>query len=886
VASRVSPISRDLLHTLAKDVWVGAGAALLLLIALVFAVPLLDDAWMRIFVVYGTTLMWLLLVVAAMCSNLRRIDHPGERRFWIRMATAYGCWAAAEVLYLGGVIDPTEPTGSTIQDSLYFLYYLWWIWALEAMPHRGPDRRSYEVAGMFAWAGRALFATGIFAYFVIIPRAIQPDIYVTWLPSFSFYIALDIYLAGRLVALWTGCRVPRWRFHYGLLGLAMILVAVTDILDVLLVADRIEFISPGILDVRWFAPLCLVLIAVRARNHRFPAPAPQTETPLDVQVKGAPLLAYSFAFPVLHFTHDLIGNPPSELETAREVFVLAWIFLIAGLNLAQHTRLEARNRELQARRREAEERVRLSEQKHRMTLEAAPNSISITRQEDGLFLHVNEYFTKLLGYSREEAVGHTVFDLNLFVDETDRGRFIRILEDEGGVDDFEVQYRRRDGTIVDTLLSARPLEYGGEHCLVAVVTNISARKRAEQDQLELERQLLHSQKLESLGVMAGGIAHDFNNLLVGVLGNADLALLKLPEDSAARSNVEEIGKVAARAAELCSQMLAYSGKGRFVVEPVDLSSAVDEMVHLLTISTSKKASLRLDLASDLPMVEADATQIRQVVMNLITNASEAIGEAAGVISVTTGTAHCDRQDLAEISVVGDLPDGTYVYLEVADSGCGMDPKTMARIFDPFFSTKFSGRGLGLAAVQGIVGGHGGAIRVESEPGRGTTVRVLLPASDRRAAEATSAEPGDQEWRGTGTVLLVDDDDMVRPVAQQMLERLGFSVLTACDGEQAVEILASHQREVVLVLLDMTMPGMDGPETFLEMRRRGLTVPVILSSGHDEQDTTSRFVDRGLAGFIQKPYLTSTLREKMREALEVRVEGRLGADSPDHAEGRI
>ena len=408
---------------------------------------------------------------------------------------------------------------------------------------------------------------------------------------------------------------------------------------------------------------------------------------------------------------------------------------------------------------------------------------------------------------------------------------------------------------------------GGVLCLGTVLRDITERKQAEERQKNLEAKLQQAQKLESLGVLAGGIAHDFNNLLMGVLGNADIALLELPPESPARGELQNITTAALRAAELTKQMLAYSGKGKFVVEALNLSKLVEEMAHLLEVSISKNVVLKYNFPDDLPAIEADAGQIRQVVMNLILNASEAIGEKSGVVAVSTGVIEADRSYLSETYLDENPPEGDYVSLEVADTGCGMDEQTRKKIFDPFFTTKFTGRGLGLAAVLGIVRGHGGALKIYSEPQRGTTFKVLFPASQKPAEESVATSATEQQWRGSGVILVVDDEEAVRIATKRMLEKLGFTVLTAEDGRAALEVFRGRADEIVAVLLDLTMPHLDGEETFRELRRIRPDVRVILSSGYNEQETTDRFAGKGLAGFLQKPYRVRQLGRKIRQVLE-------------------
>ncbi len=393
------------------------------------------------------------------------------------------------------------------------------------------------------------------------------------------------------------------------------------------------------------------------------------------------------------------------------------------------------------------------------------------------------------------------------------------------------------------------------------------RMRAQEERRELEEQVRHAQKLESLGVLAGGIAHDFNNLLTGILGNADLALMTTNEDTGVGKSLREIKKSAERAAELSRQMLAYSGRGNFVIEPIDLNDVVAEMSNLLEVSISKKATLRCDLASGLPSIIGDATQLRQVIMNLITNASDAIGENEGVISVSTGVARCAQSDLSQCYAGSDLPEGMYVYVEVMDSGCGMSEDTVGRIFDPFFTTKFTGRGLGLAAALGIIRGHKGGIRVESEEGRGTTFRILFPTDGASHETIEARQTARAGGRAGGVVLLVDDEETVRLVGASMLEQSGFDVVTVADGTEAVEYFKEHKDEVGCVLLDLTMPRMDGRETFDELRRIRDDVRVVLSSGYSEQEVYGRFAGEGIAGFVQKPYLMDSLIGEIRRAMD-------------------
>ncbi len=451
---------------------------------------------------------------------------------------------------------------------------------------------------------------------------------------------------------------------------------------------------------------------------------------------------------------------------------------------------------------------------------------------------------------------------------TPAAELVRLARD-GAAMHFEWTIRRTDGTEFPAEVSLAPVEIDQRRMVLSVLRDIAERKRAETERARLEQQVQQAQKLESLGVLAGGIAHDFNNLLMGVLGNASLALSRLAPESSVRGCLEAIETAATRAADLSKQMLAYSGRGRFVVKETDLSALVSEMADLLEASVSKKAALVYELEPGLRPIEADRAQMSQVLVNLVTNASEALGDQSGTVRVGTGQVHADAAYLRGAYLDEDLPEGDYVYLEVADTGCGMDAETRQRIFEPFFTTKFTGRGLGLPAVLGIVRGHGGSIKVYSEPGQGTVVRVLLPTMVAAAEEEIEPPParGLTAWHTEGLVLVADDEPVVRQVTQLALEMAGLRVLAASDGQEAVERFEEHADEIRAVILDVTMPRLSGDEVFHVIRRMRPEVPVILSSGFGEQEATARLVGRGLAGFLQKPYVPSELLALLERILE-------------------
>ncbi|MEO7299304.1 MAG: PAS domain S-box protein [Verrucomicrobiota bacterium] len=515
----------------------------------------------------------------------------------------------------------------------------------------------------------------------------------------------------------------------------------------------------------------------------------------------------------------------------------------------------------------AEEALHNSELRFHSVWDNSADGMRLT-DENGKIIAVNKAYCKLCGMAESQLIGQPLS-----------------ITYEGNSDEALKIYRERFASRTIPALLERTVEFrtgqklevefansiieleGQPPLCLGIFRDVSARKRNEAQRIALERKFLDGQKLESLGVLAGGIAHDFNNLLTGILGNAGLCLMQTSNVSPVRPYLENIEKICLQAADLCKQMLAYSGRGHFVVQKLDLNMIVEEMTQLLRISIAKKVILKFDLAAKLPAVEADSAQIRQVLMNLIINASEAIGEKNGVITIRTAVKRADRSYLAETFLAPNLPEGDYVSLEVSDSGCGMSPATKAKIFDPFFTTKFTGRGLGLAAVLGIVRGHKGVLKVYSEVGSGTTFKLLLPCCGTQSIAADIAKAPAEKWRSSGTILVADDEEGVRVIAARMLELFGFTVLLANDGRQGVELFRANQAKIRAVILDMTMPLLNGEEAFSEIRRIRPETPVLLVSGYNEQDALESFAGKGLSGFLQKPFKPDELREKLRAILD-------------------
>jgi two-component system cell cycle sensor histidine kinase/response regulator CckA len=477
----------------------------------------------------------------------------------------------------------------------------------------------------------------------------------------------------------------------------------------------------------------------------------------------------------------------------------------------------------------------------------------------------------IAGYTEREILGRNVA-LFCTPDDLENSHHLRALKRAAASGRFEQEgWRvRKDGSrfwghsVIVALYNKR----GKVNGFSTVTRDLTERKRADESVNMPDTEIQYAQKLDSLGILAGGIAHDFNNLLVSIMGHAGLALMDLEPEAPARTAVERIEMAAERAADLTKQLLAYSGKGKFVILPMNLSRLVEESSHRLCVSKPNNAQLETHLTQDLPCIEADPVQMQQVVMSLITNAWEALGDGIGSITVTTGIADLNQDDLSKTYLKENLPAGQYVCLEVSDTGCGMGEETLRRAFDPFFTTKFTGRGLGLSAVLGIVRGHRGAVQLQSDVGRGTTITVYFPVSQKQipdVAQALGRRAG--TGRASGKILVIDDEDNVRVVVRKTLEKCGLSVITAHSGREGVALFRLHANEIDAVLLDLTMPKMPGDVVLRELRRIRPDVRVIVTSGYDEQEAASRLAGEGLAGFIQKPYQPLLLIDKMCEVLK-------------------
>lgn len=512
--------------------------------------------------------------------------------------------------------------------------------------------------------------------------------------------------------------------------------------------------------------------------------------------------------------------------------------------------------------------AQLAESKERYSTLVNESPLPILVLKEAIIKFANPEALKLFGYDSGVEILN-IIGTDLLAPSVKDKMMKRTLDREAGLDvpkDYETIGLKRNGKEFPMYVYARIINFNKEPSVMTFFIDLTETKNLEKEREEIHQQLLISQKLESLGILAGGIAHDFNNILVGIIGNASLAEARLPKDSDTLNLITEIQDIAEKAAELTKQMLAYTGKTNIDWKISNLNGIIKAMGDLLNVSISKSITIKYDLDDEIGLFEADVSQIEQIILNIVINASEAIGVNNGIISVITRNQKLDSKYIMEFSGNFGLESGDYIYLEISDNGSGIPSHISNQIFDPFFSTKFTGRGLGLSVVQGIVKAHQGAIKVYSEVNEGTTIKLLFPRSDKTNTEVKEDTSELEKYQVSGTILFCDDDPIIRKTINNVLIHLGYDVILASNGIEGIELLEKNIDKIKLVILDLTMPIMSGREAYSKMRVISKNIPIIMSSGYNEVEVVERFIGRELTGFLQKPYSIDKLRKVIHDVL--------------------
>jgi PAS domain S-box-containing protein len=627
-------------------------------------------------------------------------------------------------------------------------------------------------------------------------------------------------------------------------------------------ALRVALAATGHPHLAWASALSVEPAAVLATAWLVWRATPERGVSLSQRLLGPSLLLLAAAG-IVHVVWMMRVEVAGAVTEVPPGLLAMWVVtvpLLFGIQL--HAEWERSLRALQRAREQLEQRVaertaalRESEARYRVASELSSDLTFGLRVDPDDNLRegwVSNTFGRMVGYTLDELKGGSWLAA-VHPDDLERTRAQLAAIFAGHTRDLETRLVTKAGESITVQARLRiTREDDGTLLVVGAASDVTDARRAEQERRRLEQHVFEAQRLESLAVLTGGVAHDFNNLLAVILGNSRMALADAAPESPLYTRLARIRAAADHGARLTAQMLAYSGRSSFERKPLDLSRLLEEMADLLRASLSERCQLVLELSSRAP-VEGDATQLQQVVLNLATNASEALGEREGCVWVRAGTTVQDAASLAGAVGTENPVPGAYTFLEVADDGPGMDAATQARVFEPFFTTKFSGRGLGLAAVLGIVRAHGGVVLVRSEPGRGTSIRVLLPEPGSVLARSQPTVAAGEPAPRRATVLVVDDQDFVLEVAQAFLERAGHRVLTAIGGRAGIERFREHAHEIDAVLLDLAMPDADGEAVLRELQRLRPDVRVIIATGYGSGHAAERLASAHVAGILRKPY---------------------------------
>ncbi len=834
------------------------------------------------------------VVVIAFSLGRRSVTRPA-RGFWLALGIGFGCWLAGRILW--GVFASQGLWIDLLADFCYLQVVVALLVMLELDPEREPLAGVPQQLRWLSLGGGLLLLLAGYVYFSLIPALLAPDTYRHWQPSYIGTLLFDVYLLARLGWRFRDSRAPYWRRVYGWLTAAWLLWVATDSAGLVWAFVPDSFPPFGTrVDLWWLIPLLVLiygLLAVRRSSAATPGTRPSAGGIMLGPLGGTPLLPYAFLLPTVHAVLDYgrIGDP--DLARPRGILVMAVTVILAGLIVRAHRLIISENRrlrqgyedasqtviranrELEARverrtsdlvaanellaadieqRKRIETTLRLTEQQRQALIHAIPDDL-VLLDRHGVIRQVFQG-----GQEAEHLV--SAADAGRCLRELLPGR-IRVRFDEALVRAHDRRARVSLGLEIEGAATGRHLEFRfspcGEEEILVLIQDLTERRA-------LELTLRQTQKMESLGLLAGGIAHDFNNLLTSILGNAEL-LREARDEAEAASFLAAIENNGQRAAKLTANLLAYAGDAHIELERLDLVRIMTEMEPLLAAAVPGPTRFAFEPGTEALWIDGNEGQLIQVVLNLVRNAGEAMAGRGGLVSVSLAAAHVEAPGPLVASGNDPLAAGTYACLRVADDGSGIGPADRERIFDPFFTSKGTGRGLGLAAVRGIVAHHGAGLVLESAPDEGTAFSIYFPL--RAAAAGTVDAPGGRTvGQGAGLVLVVDDEDDLRRLVSVYLRRHGYTTVEAQDGSQAVAQARLHRDHLTAICMDYSMPGMTGAEAHRHIRQWDSEVPIVIMSGYGEADALDGLNDAGRTAFLSKPFPLSRLTSLFRERFGV------------------
>ncbi len=835
-----------------------------------YAVPFLSDDGFWFYSNHFMVAVFLILAIGLSTLRRPRGEEESDRKFWLLIATGCTSWLLGQGLW--AVFPDSGRWVAMADDLLYIGFFFSLVWAID-FPPGGRDVSPFDrEIGSTTIAGGVVLILAVFVYFSVLPGIFTQEVYDSWLPSSFGSLFFDLYFAIRLFHRAFQSRSRVWNVRYRFLAFAFVGWAVNDAMNVaaLLWIDT-DYGYRTIADFIWYLPPALFLLAVLhgrsvsdTSSSRPNDGVPARYAPLG----GTPLLFYAFLLPVAHLALYAAGWMDSALQSQREYLLLAETLLLAGLVHRASRLVQGENRRLDTDLRSAAKQLADSNRS------LADTVLERTRE----LRRANRYLEKdiaerrateqslLRAQVRNEALIEALPDELYVVSEDGEIKESPRRIELNGKSFLELFSPEPDGALSEALRSccrerqsfSAPASRTGQddfrrfecrltplgECNALVIVQDITRR------LQMEQMVQQTQQLESLGTLAGGVAHDFNNLLVGILGNTQLLLESTPPGDPAQRRLQIIEQSALRAAKLTDNLLAYSGKEHTELHPLDFRALLVEMEEILAEVLPQQCRLHLHPGRDPIWVRGAESELTQILLNLVANAGEALTDEGGSVWVMLDRTQIPRDTNSDfVPATGE----SMVRLRVRDEGSGMDEDTLRRIFVPFYSSKAVGRGLGMAAVLGIATRHSGTVEVDSRPGRGTEVTLCLPEETEVRPAVPLQRVGDTPDARRGRVLVADDEKDVRDLLSGTLQRMGFEVVTAADGPEAVEVFRRERKHLVCVILDYAMPRINGSEVVYRIRREAPRLPIVMISGYLESDVMHDLVDEDGIRFVHKPF---------------------------------